>query len=399
MGYWPSTLSFRDLDFDHATLPCWSKISGWQLKWVPIGVPRLNSNLAKMVFFLHGRKRDGSLDPKPIGTGVFVILPSKSGGRYDLHKYAVTCWHVTNDVGASVIRVNTTDGKSRDIDLGPEDWHFIPNGPDVAAVDVTDLLRETDDVMFVQDRLFATKDFIKEVEFGIGEDGFMLGMFTDMPAAEKNLIVGRFGNVSFVADDAAPIEQYRRPPRPSHIFDIRSRPGFSGSPVFCYRTPTGDLREASERGRMREWKRLLTHGHEPNPIAAMKDKIEIEQNTFLVLLGIHVMQYHDTVTVEKLALPAAEADKIRVGDELRVPNSMTVVAPIWDIMAVLSVPHLVEQRTKRETDMGKKPKSGFRPESAKKKSDADDADNANPRHKEDFTRLLGVAAKTKPQAD
>ena len=42
------------------------------------------------------------------------------------HYYAVSNWHVANDGMASVIRLNTKDGKTRFIEKDPAvDWHFV----------------------------------------------------------------------------------------------------------------------------------------------------------------------------------------------------------------------------------------------------------------------------------
>jgi hypothetical protein len=126
----------------------------------------------------------------------------------------------------------------------------------------------------------------------IGEDGFMLGLFADVPGKTRNLIAARFRN-AFSYDDT-PVKQPNANLRPAHIFDTRSRPGFSGSPVFIYRTPAGDLRSATERGRDKIWRRSTTrqqHGRGQRPFGnndfdVMED-FETEENAFLMLLGLH----------------------------------------------------------------------------------------------------------------
>ena len=52
------------------------------------------------------------------------------------HIYAISNWHVACQ-GSSVIRVDTFSGEPDIFDLGPEDWHYIPKGPDVAVAPVT----------------------------------------------------------------------------------------------------------------------------------------------------------------------------------------------------------------------------------------------------------------------
>jgi hypothetical protein len=150
--------------------------------------------------------------------------------------------------------------------------------------------------------------------------------------------------------------------RPSHIFDMRSRPGFSGSPVFTYRTPSGDLRSATERGRDKVWRKNATRQNNRQGIRSpfgsnefdYVEAMETEENTFLMLLGIHAGQYPESVTVKKITRRVrSESDGgIRDGDELKIPSSMTVVVPAWEIENLLlknSV--LVEQRTARDLAM------------------------------------------------
>jgi hypothetical protein len=365
-------------------------------------MPRLNWVFERSVFFLYAHDPD---DPDkyigPLGTGVLIGIEGQ-GSWYIRHVYAVSCWHVVHQHGASIIRINTRDGASRYIEFDPIEWQFPPNGDDLAVVDVSDRFdRETDEISTLPYSMFATKKFIEQDEVGIGEDGFMLGLFADNPGIKKNLVAARFGNISLLADDAHPVEQPNRVKRPSHIFDMRSRPGFSGSPVFVYRTPAGDLRSATERGRDKpprnqiRMNRIRGNRFDYNDWAERK---EVEDNTFLMLLGIHAGQYPERVTVSKVKRKArAEADDgaIRDGDKLRIPSSMTVVVPVWEIEnLLLSNETLVDQRKERDDRMNKRDdgKNIPIPESATD-DDVPPANGENPKHREDFTRLVGAAAR------
>jgi len=208
-------------------------------------MPRLHSNFSRCVFFLYGQHPETGKLIGPKGTGVLI-------GFHDvtIHTYAVTCAHIAPQ-GASVVRLNTIDGKSRLIELEPDDWITPKNGADVAAVDITDKMAAGDDVNYIPPAWFVEKRFIERVDLGIGSDGFMLGLFAKHPGTEYNRIAAKFGNISLMADDNDPIGWEGRPPRPAHLFDIRSRGGFSGSPVFVYRTPEGDLRSVEDGVRRR----------------------------------------------------------------------------------------------------------------------------------------------------
>jgi hypothetical protein len=152
------------------------------------GMPRLNWVFERAVFFLYRHDpADSTKFIGPLGTGVFIGLEANVHPYYIRHIYAVSCWHVVHSTGASIIRINTGDGKSRYIEFDPAEWEFPPNGDDLAIVDVSDRLnRETDIVSSLPYSLFVTEKFIASEQLGIGEDGFMLGLFADNPGTKRN---------------------------------------------------------------------------------------------------------------------------------------------------------------------------------------------------------------------
>lgn len=316
-------------------------------------MPRLNTRFKQTTFFLYGRSPTTGDIVGPQGTG-FLIGVEAEGHWLLRHYYAVTCYHVAVRAGASIIRLNTSDGHHRFIDLEPHEWQFIPSGDDVCAVDITERLTDRDDFSVIPPGWIMWKDFITNEQVEIGEDGFMLGLFADHAGKKQNLVAARFGNISLLAHDDEPIEQPHGQKRPSHIFDMRSRPGFSGSPVFIYRTPGGDLRTAAERGRDKITRRrtrvnyaVVGGGDFANMLDLsglnnMNDDRETAENTFLMLLGIHAGQYPELVEARKVKrktkAEAAEDDIIRDRDKLRIPSSMAVVVPAWEIINLLNLP-------------------------------------------------------------
>jgi len=109
--------------------------------------------------------------------------------------------------GASIIRVNTRNGKSRFIEYGPEEWHSPSNGDDLAVIDVSEKLDLVlDDVTGLYEDIFITPEAIKAFSIGIGEDAFMCGLFASHHGGERNVPVARFGNLSMMATDAAPVD-------------------------------------------------------------------------------------------------------------------------------------------------------------------------------------------------
>lgn len=412
-------ISFQDANFEHHFAWVKSEIERTHRRWVPFGMPRLSPAFSHMVFFLYGRNPNSGKIEGPCGTGV-LIGTAGSGKRgmlpYLRHVYAVTCWHVAHDAGASIIRINTRDGKSRYIPFEPHEWQFNPMGDDIAAIDVTDKLDAADIFAILPTQLCSTQDFLKEYEFGVGEDGFMLGLFADQAGKEQNLVAARFGNVSLLASDDNPIEQPNHNERPTHIFDMHSRPGFSGSPVFVYRTPAGDIRDITYGPREKPISLItslssiksLTQYYDPHALLTADD---IRKNTFIRLLGIHVGEYHDLVEVKKVSTAAQSRGKqiktqkqtIKEGDKLEIPNSMALVVPAWEIGKLLGLQTFEDQRRARDMRDEKKPKNVAKPTAAKPASLrsvklAPSTTGDNPQHKEAFTRLVSVAAK-KPKQD
>jgi len=348
-------------------------------------MPRLNRPFSKIVFFAFGIDAKTGERVGPRGSGFFLSRPSTDAPGL-CHYYAVTNWHVAVQGMWSQIRVNILDGESRFIPLSPDDWHYERDGADLAIADVTDWLDvETDDVEMLPEHFLLTKDWAKFAGLELGEDVFMIGMYANVSASNRNSPAARFGSLSRPADDQAPLKAgINGAMRPAHLLDMRSRTGFSGSPVFVYRDEDCFAREAYIEGegwidnQMTESRKSMGPGRlHPS------------------LLGIHCSQFNEPVEIlavesEDEALRAP----IHEGDRLVIPSSMTIAVPSWDVKALLDQAHFEEIRQMR--DRGRRDK-GFeipQPESAPEPTTKAD----NPSHKEDFNSLLTSVARGKKPA-
>jgi hypothetical protein len=132
--------------------------------------------------------------------------------------------------------------------------------------------------------------------------------------------------------------------------------------VFIYRTPTGDLRDSIDYRAPPRVRRLVEASiHDPEANRRWEAFItEAGKNQFIRLLGIHTAQYSDQVTAKKIG--REQGRPIRDGDELEIPNSMTVVAPAWEIVKLLDLPVFQEQRRQREETMKRQKKKANDPE-------------------------------------
>ena len=211
----------------------------------------------------------------------------------------------------------------------------------------------------------------------------MLGLFTENSGGERNLPAMRFGNLSQVA--RMPVPHGNGAIHPAHVFDMHSRPGFSGSPVFVYRTPESDL--------FFDYFEASVHGIPGVLSRSVKAPKPSRHNRFVRLLGIHSGQFYEHMEATVVGEAYGKAP-ICDGDKIQLPSSMTVVVPAWDITELLDLPFFQEQREMRDKRRAKEKPTvkGENAETAKRV----EREDANPRHKEDFTRLLNAAVKGSP---
>ncbi len=320
-------IAYQDLEFSQVRAKFYSRIAAPEVRWVDVGMPRIPTAITSSVVYLYGlNPKTGEIDG-PCGTGCIISVPEERP-RGNPHHYAVTNWHVAVRDGASIIRLNRQDGNTRFIHRDPSEWTYDKNGDDLAVTRI-DLDPERDLVSHIPQDLFVTPKFIERYHVRFGEDVFMVGLFAGHDGGEQNIPKGRFGNISMMATDLAPVDQPNRVTRPCHIIDLRSRTGFSGSPVFSYRTPASDLTAFDEGG---EW------------------TVRTQNNMYLRLLGIHCRQFFEPLEVSRLKEEAGESlgDPIKEGDLLEIQSSMTAVIPAWRISELLEDSELTKTRKEIE---------------------------------------------------
>ncbi len=302
-------------------------------------MPRLTPEMEHCTFFACNAAGD------PGGTGFIVGRHSPAGHP---HYYAITNKHVY--VTSPCVRVNTRGGKARLIDRSADlDWHFIKDGPDVVASDITDELNDDDLITTWGEGSFVTPDKIATFNIGIGDEGVMIGMFYDHHGDKSgNAPVGRFGSVAHIANEKFKVKlENDQRAQAYHLMDMRSRSGFSGSPVFVYRTIETDLNAFDQD--------------------ANEFRFDAGADCFLLLLGIHCGQFKDQVDAKKFRAAKRKAENIgdlivKEGDVLEIPSSMTCVLPAWHITKALDHPKLVSRRIERDTALGAEAPQPPRPE-------------------------------------
>jgi hypothetical protein len=334
------------------------------------GMPRLRFEHEKCTFFaVH---ENGGR----IGTGFIVERAAARGTR---HLYGVTNHHVAQTGGGRLLAINTKAGVQRQIETEDRDWCWSSDA-DVAAIDLSDHLTDDDDFAAISETEFVTDRFLQRADLGLGDEVFLIGLFAPHSGVNKVIASARFGSLSILADNEAPVGPYRKGgviyrPRGRYVADMRSRPGYSGSPVFVYRTVFVDLRN------FKGDKYVVDLG-----------EISSERlDTFVRLLGMHCSQFTDDVIVD-------DNSPMLSGHTLFMPGAMAVIIPAWEITAVLDRPEFEERRAMR--DAKRVMRDPIRAESSGElvPTSARDAE-PNPEHRRDFNRLVGAASKRKPKGD
>ena len=336
---------------------------------VPIGMPHLPKEILESVFYLYPTLDDATNGTAFGGTGVFIAVPSDDP-REGSHTYAVTNWHVAVRDGCSVMRVNRIDGGVEIFEFDSAEWEFRPRWHDLALMPMFGVNKQQLKLVAISASLFVTQDDEESKTIGPGDDIFMVGRFVDHDGKGANIPAVRFGNISVM--DSRIDQVTEAMDLPSYILDMHSRTGFSGSPVFVYRTFGSEL--------------------------LIGDQYRNRTTRFLKLLGLHWGSFPELWEIKSGAKPDDEAIKL-----LATPNyvkgmsGMSLAIPAEAILEMLNVPKHKRAR-KQATDAFQKA-NGPDLSPVAEGASAPPSTDENPTHQEDFSRLLDVAAKTPPQAD
>lgn len=282
--------------------------------------------MSRCVFFLFEHSLTGQGFDGPWGTGFFVVRKSECLHGPFFHYYAVSNRHVVNP--SSTIRVNTKSGSVFYIERDIAQWTYSDTD-DLAVVDVTEDLTCRDSelaVSAISETQFVRRELL-EHSACLGDQTIMLGLFVDHDGgSEINLPVARFGNMAATPNSKVPVLLYKGDTyeRPAFLNDMRSRTGFSGSPVWTWYNPYDSM--ANDPGNDSQF------GSSFKPRAS------------LTLVGVHRGQFREPASIIRDLPPEPESKE----DEINVASSMTVVIPAWEITTLLNKPELQSQRSARD---------------------------------------------------
>ncbi|MGA8087658.1 MAG: trypsin-like peptidase domain-containing protein [Terracidiphilus sp.] len=198
-------------------------------------VPAIDPNVLQSVFYIYPDVASAEKALATGGTGFFAGVPLEANPHMKMI-YAVTNWHCIEKSDPRVIlRVNKKNGEPDCIPTEISDWKPHPDKLDIAATPI--MLSPDYEYNFVSsDMFFVTPETVRHRQIGPGDDVFMVGRFMGHDGKQGNLPTARFGNISRM--NSEPLEDRHGNPQDSFLVEMKSIPGYSGSPVFVYINPT-----------------------------------------------------------------------------------------------------------------------------------------------------------------
>lgn len=240
------------------------------------------------------------------GSGWLVGMPWKTNPHW-AHVYVVTNKHVICRSDFPVVRVNRKNDEPDVFPFSlPADWHF--HGSADLAIHRIELTQEHQFKYEGRNR-FLTSEHIEKYAFGEGDSVFSVGRFVNFTGQPENRPVVRFGRVAMMSPATIDDEELL-------LVEMRSRTGYSGSPVWIYIDPVAT-----------RWAR----GNENTRIDIGSPSI----GPFL--LGVHSIQLFGEG-------PDSE------DDAMGAQTGMTGTVPIEKLEELLNMPKVKEEREQVEKD-------------------------------------------------
>ncbi len=253
----------------------------------------LPDDYRKCVIFVGYKKSDETY--VKLGTAFLVSVPSERENRG--FNYIVTAKHIIAriselNLGKVWLRVNTYEGFQW-VDSDITHWEPHPEDYNLdVSVAMLLLPREKFDFKTIALENFTTHEVIDDFMIGVGEEIFLMGLFSKHTGTKKNVPIFRTGVISLLADPNELVEVKIMGVRceiEAHLVEARSIGGLSGSPVFVY---LGNFRPSNAKRTEAEIFLLgLMHGHwdvESKPDEYEEDEVSLEKQE-KVNMGIAIV--------------------------------------------------------------------------------------------------------------
>lgn len=281
---------------------------------------RIGPHMLENIVFFYGSEADAQDGSDPLGTGFCVWVrdddPTKT------HVYLVTNDHVVRQSAPlNVVRGNSRlTGNAVTYPTSEHDWYPHPDGDDI-AVCYLGCDRPIFLASFLAAERLVRKEQVEQFYVDIGDDCLMVGCFAPHSGVKVNLPAIRFGNVSVMPHEPVYVKD-RDFWQECFLVEMRSRGGFSGSPVF------------------------LVPQFEFDPVKPGFD--ENRDHTLGICCG-HLQEWRTIKWRDPLNPHGAWIES-----QVEENSGMAMVIPAWKIRELLFSEDLVAERKKVEEKMGKK---------------------------------------------
>jgi hypothetical protein len=213
-------------------------IERWSLGPPEDGAMHIPDNITKNVCFYGIENPDGTYYWG--GTAFFFTTLLEDAPQFAV-TYLITARHNVDDAAAEAkrtggrpcLRANTNDGSAKAVSLATATW-ILPDDPhvDVAVIrwtpptpiEYVSIFRES----------LVTPEVVKREGIGIGDELFMVGLFTRRAGQARNEPIARTGIIAGIPSEPLVNARTNGPMHGCYLAELRSIGGLSGSPVYAY---------------------------------------------------------------------------------------------------------------------------------------------------------------------
>lgn len=190
-------------------------------------MPRIPDALLETVVYLFQDEPGARSGKGSGGTGFLVDYPGTGGFR---HTYVISNIHVVRN-GCTTLRINTKAGAAEAVTIPAEAWLDHGEADDVCVAPI-EIDRSKWAVQALRwEDVCPTEDRMNELNIGVGDDVLMIGRFVGHTGQQRNEPLVRFGNIAMM-DRGERVLDGRGMLVNAFLVEMRSLPGFSGSPTF-----------------------------------------------------------------------------------------------------------------------------------------------------------------------
>lgn len=242
---------------------------------------RIADKLLKCVGFVSRYEQDDEGGSRlRFGGTAFIVGVPMDGNTVLAH--LVTARHVAEAIepGEAVISMNAKDGMTLSLRTGSHKWFYHPtekDSVDVAVMPFGSARFNDYDIEGIPEEVFATDQRVADFQIGLGDELFIIGLFTEFFGRTTLTPIVRTGNIAMMPKEKLPIEGFGE--MEAYLAEGRSIGGLSGSPAFVRNTVKTPMQTAG--GKLTSMSGLggshllgLVHGHWDIPLSFTSSRAE-----------------------------------------------------------------------------------------------------------------------------